>query len=114
VRTYIINREGILLKTLLNRIILKNKSLILRESQGMHDFMILLMKQRNTGNNWTIEDTSKIKLHLKHLALYVPVLIIFLFPLGSFLLPVLAEITDRRGKIRKKEEDSLSKSPSPL
>ena len=91
-----------MLKTFLNRTISKNKSLILRESQGMHNFMILLMKQRNTGNDWTTEDIKKIKSHLIHLALYVPVLIVFLLPFGFFLLPVLAEIMDRREGIRKK------------
>jgi len=90
------------LKTFIKRTISKNKSLILRESQGMHNFMILLMKQRNTGIDWTTDDIKKIKSHLIHLALYVPVLIVFLLPLGFFLLPVLAEIMDRREEIRKK------------
>jgi hypothetical protein len=97
-----------LLKTFLNRTISKNKALILRESQGMHNFMILLMKQRNTGNDWTADDIKKIKSHLIHLALYVPVLIVFLLPFGFFLLPVLAEIIDRREELRKKEANGLS------
>jgi len=91
-----------LLKRFLKRIIAKNKSLILRESQGMNDFMMLLMKQRNTGNKWTTEDIKKIKSHLIRFAFYVPVLIIFILPFGSLLLPVLAEIMDRRNEIRKK------------
>ena len=90
-----------MLKRFLQRIIAKNKSLILRESQGMNDFMMLLMKQRNTGNKWTNEDIKKIKSHLIRFVLYVPVLIIFLLPFGSLLLPVLAEIMDRRTEIRK-------------
>jgi hypothetical protein len=60
------------------------------------------MKQKNTGNDWTTEDIKEIKKHLIHLALYVPVLIVFLLPFGFFLLPVLAEIMDRREGIRKK------------
>jgi hypothetical protein len=67
----------------------------------MNDFMMLLMKQRNTGNKWTNEDIKKIKSHLIRFVLYVPVLIIFLLPFGSLLLPVLAEIMDRRTEIRK-------------
>jgi len=74
----------------------------------MHDFMKLLMKQRNTGHNWTAEDIDKIKAHLMRLAFYVPVLIIFLLPFGSFLLPVLAEIIDRREEARKKNANRLS------
>jgi len=70
--------------------------------------MELLMKQRNTGNNWTTEDIGLLKSHLIHLSLYVPVLIIFLLPFGSFLLPVLAEIVDRREETRKKEANGLS------
>jgi hypothetical protein len=97
-----------MLKTFLKRTISKNKSLILRESNGMQNFMKLLMKQRNTGNNWTTEDIGMIKSHLIHLSLYVPVLIIFLLPFGSFLLPVLAEIIDRREETRKKEANGLS------
>ncbi len=91
-----------MLKTFLKRTISKNKSLILRESQGMHNFTILLMKQRNTGNDWTNEDIKKIKSHLIHMALYVPVLIVFLLPFGFLLLPVLAEVMDGREEIRKK------------
>ena len=72
--------------------------------------MKLLMKQRNTGHNWTTEDINKIKVHLMRLAFYVPVLIIFLLPFGSFLLPVLAEIIDRREDVRKKEASRLSEA----
>ncbi len=80
----------------------------------MHNFMMLLMKQRNTGNNWTTEDIAKIKSHLIHLVLYVPALIIFLLPFGFFLLPVLAEIMDRREELRKKEANGLSSLISSL
>lgn len=99
-----------MLKSFFKSTISKNKALILRESRGMHNFMILLMKQRNTGNNWTEEDIREIKSHLMHLALYVPVLIIFLLPFGSLLLPVLAELIDRREGMREKEASGLSNS----
>ena len=84
--------------------------MILRESQSMHDFMKLLMKQRNTGQDWTTEDIIKIKVHLMRLTFYVPILIIFLLPFGSFLLPVLAEIIDRREEARKKNAHRLSEA----
>jgi hypothetical protein len=99
-----------LLKIFLKRTISKNKALILRESRGMQNFMKLLMKQRNTGNNWTAEDIAMIKSHLMRLAIYVPVLIVFLLPFGSLLLPVLAEIIDRREEARRKEALGLSNS----
>ena len=91
------------MKIFLHRTVAKNKSLIHRESQHMHHFMKLLMKQRNTGQDWSTEDIIKIKVYLTRLAFYVPVLVIFLLPFGSLLLPVLAEIIDRR-------EDTLRKT----
>ena len=97
-----------MLKLLLKRIIASNKSLILRESQGMNDFMMLLMKQINTADKWTVEDIKKIKSHLIRFVLYVPVLVIFFLPFGSLLLPLLAEILDKRAVSRKKEADSVS------
>ena len=58
------------------------------------------MKQRNTGVKWTGAEISRLKADLKHLSLYVPALIIFVLPFGLFLLPVLAEILDRRKESR--------------
>jgi hypothetical protein len=86
---------------ILKKTIAKNKSLILHEVQRMQNFMELLMKHRNTGIKWSKDDIRKIKSHLKHLSLYVPVLFIFMLPFGSILLPVLAEIIDRRQQARK-------------
>lgn len=97
-----------MLATLIKRNISNNKTLILRESKDMQNFIGLLMKRTNTGNNWTTEDLKKIKSHLKHLALYVPVLIIFLLPFGGLLLPVLAEILDRRKVLRNEEANGLT------
>jgi len=89
-----------MIKLLLKRHILKNRALILRESQYFSDFIQLLMKRRNTGVKWTGEEITRLKSYLKHLSLYVPALIIFILPFGLFLLPVLAEILDRREKSR--------------
>jgi hypothetical protein len=66
----------------------------------MHDFMKLLMKHRNTNLKWTTEEIHQLKSHLMHLSLYVPALIIFALPGGAFLLPILAEVMDRREKSR--------------
>jgi hypothetical protein len=92
-----------MLPTFIKSQLLKNKTLILHESQGMYNFMSLLMKKRNTGTDSTREDIVVIKSHLRHLAYTIPALIIFLLPFGLFLLPVLAEIMDRRDKPRNKE-----------
>ena len=89
-----------MIKLFLKRHLLKNKALILQESQHISDFILLLMKRRNTGVKWTGEEITILKSHLKHLSLYVPALIIFVLPFGLFLLPILAEILDRREKRR--------------
>jgi hypothetical protein len=76
--------------------ILKSKELILNEAKEMQGFMDLLMKQRNTGVGWTKTEKIQLKRYLARLALYVPVLIIFLLPGGFVLIPLLAEVLDRR------------------
>jgi hypothetical protein len=96
-----------MIKLFLKRHILKNRALILQESQHIDDFIQFLMKRRNTGVTWTGEEIARLKSHLKHLSLYVPALIIFVLPFGSLLLPVLAEILDRREKSRTNQRISL-------
>lgn len=63
-------------------------------------FLGLFFKQRNTDEKWTKEEKAELKTHLKHLSMYVPVIIIFLLPGGSLLLPILAEVLDRRKQRR--------------
>jgi len=91
-----------MIRSFLKKHILKNRVLIIKEGKYLHDFMWLLMKPRNTGVEWTIEEKTQLKSHLKHLSLYVPALIIFALPFGSLLLPVLTEVLDRREKDRTK------------
>jgi len=93
------------MRQLLRKIISKNKALILHEARDLNDFMDLLMKPRNTGVDWTREEIRQIKSHLKHLSLMVPALCIFMLPFGSLLLPILAEIMDRRRRTRRKETE---------
>ncbi len=81
---------------LLRRFVEKHRLFIYAEAEGLQDFMALLMKHRNTGMRWTREEKRRLRRHFVHLALYVPALFIFLLPGGSLLLPVLAEILDRR------------------
>ena len=85
-----------MIRFFLKRLILKNKELILTEAQQFQGFLHLLFKQRNTDLKWTKEERQQIKNYLKRLSLYVPILIVFALPGGSLMLPVLAEILDRR------------------
>lgn len=85
-----------MIRHLLKQSIRKHKDMILEEAGQINGFMKLLMKPRNTGAGWTKQEKAQLRKHLKRLSLYVPVLIIFLAPFGSLLIPVLAEILDRR------------------
>jgi len=88
------------IRFILKKLILKNKELIFREARHFQGFLHLLFKQRNSNLKWTKEEKAQIMKHLKHLSFSVPVLIIFFLPGGSLMLPLLAEILDRR-KIRR-------------
>jgi len=90
-----------MIKRFLMRLIAKNKELILSQVLAVKGLMRLVMKNRNTGEKWTREEIREIRAHLKHIAMLVPALIIFLFPGGSLLLPLLADALDRRKKIRR-------------
>lgn len=80
----------------LKRLIRTNRNLIYAEARHANGFLILLMKQRNTGIRWTSEERVALKGYIKRLAAYVPVLMLFLLPFGTLLIPVLAEVLDRR------------------
>ena len=89
-----------MIRLFLKRLILKNKELIFNEAQHIQGFLQLLFKPRNTDLKWQKEEKQQLKNHLKRLSLYMPILIIFTLPGGSLLLPILAEILDRRKKRR--------------
>jgi len=89
-----------MIKRFLKGLIAKNKEFILSQVLAVKDLMRLLMKNRNTGEKWTRDEIREIRSHLRHIAMLVPALIIFLLPGGSVLLPLLAEVLDRRKKIR--------------
>lgn len=90
-----------MLKLFFKNIIDKNRALIQRESRDMSEFMRLLMKHRNTNVKWTADEIRELKSHLVHLSFYVPALVIFSLPGGMLLLPLLAEVMDRRDKSRQ-------------
>jgi hypothetical protein len=90
-----------MIRSFLRRYLLKNKALFFREAERISGFLYLLMKQRNTGETWTPEERREIKRQLKYLAMYIPILLIFLLPGGSLFLPFLAEVMDRRKAPRR-------------
>ena len=90
-----------MMKKYFKRLILVNKEAILMEVLAITGLMQLLMKIRNTDEKWTIEEKKEIKRHLKNIAKIIPAVVIFVLPGGSFLLPLLAEVLDRR-KIRRR------------
>jgi hypothetical protein len=90
-----------MIKQYLRRLIIINKEAILMEVLSIRGLMQLLMKTRNTDEKWTREEKKEIKGHLKNIAKIIPAVVLFSLPGGSFLLPVLAEVLDRR-KIRRR------------
>lgn len=85
-----------MIRFFLKSLILKNRDLIFSEAQRFQGFLQLFFKQRNTDLKWAKEEKQQIKNYLKRSSLYVPILIIFVLPGGALLLPILAEILDRR------------------
>ncbi len=83
----------------------KNKDLILDEVRQVDGFFQLLMKQRNTGIKWSPSEKVRLKQYLRRLVGYTPVLCIFLLPAGFLLIPLLAEVIDRRKRARRPGED---------
>lgn len=78
------------------RLFAANRDFILQETLAANGVMALLMKNRNTGERWTKDEVKQLRRHFLRLAMLVPALIVFLLPLGSVMLPVLAEVLDRR------------------
>jgi hypothetical protein len=85
-----------MIKRYFKRLIILNKEAILMEVLSIRGLMQLLMKTRNTDKKWTKEERREIKRHLKNIAKIIPTVAIFSLPGGSFLLPLLAEVLDRR------------------
>ena len=86
----------VVLKRILGTMFERYRELFYAEADTMKGFMALLMKPRNTGIPWTQEEIRRLRLYIRHLAHYVPFLVIFLLPFGSLLLPAMAEVLDRR------------------
>jgi hypothetical protein len=95
-----------MIKLFFKKLLARNRDMILEEGEHIRGFMRLLMKHRNTGIVWTKEETRDLKSYVKRLILRVPVLIIIVLPFGFVLLPILAEILDRRKKSRNQSAHS--------
>lgn len=83
------------------RFIIKNREFVLQEVLAVKGLMQLLMKYQNTGQKWTKEEKGQIKAHLRNISKIIPVIIIFLLPGGTLLLPLLGEVIDRRKTKRR-------------
>jgi hypothetical protein len=83
----------------------KNKELILGEARFLDGFMQLLMKERNTGSKWSQSEKAQLKRHILRLTSRLPFLFLILLPFGSLLIPVLAEVVDRRKRSRNRPRD---------
>jgi hypothetical protein len=73
---------------------------MLQEATIVNNLVVMLLKRRNTKVKWTIAEISQFKSHLKHLALCMTVITIFVLPFGLLLLPLYIELLDRRKKSR--------------
>ena len=81
---------------MIRKMLTRYKATIYAEADYMKGFMALLMKPRNTEVPWTRSEIRALKRYLWHLAHYVPFVVIFLLPFGSLMLPMMAEVLDRR------------------
>ena len=90
-----------MLTEFLKRRIASQRKFILPHVLEIQGLMRLLMKVQNTGEAWTPGELREIRSHLWGIARLVPILIVFILPGGLFLLPVLAEVLDRRNASRR-------------
>ncbi|HSB77494.1 MAG TPA: hypothetical protein VLM91_01805 [Candidatus Methylomirabilis sp.] len=90
-----------MLREFLKRRIASQRKFIMPHVLAIRGLMRLLMKVRNTGEPWTPEELREIRSHLWGIARLVPILIVFILPGGLLLLPILAEVLDRRNISRR-------------
>jgi hypothetical protein len=85
-----------MLKKIVERNLRRQREMMLGQVVAIRGLMQLLMKHRNTGQIWTPEELRQIRAHLRTLTYLFPILVVFIVPGGIFLIPVLAEVLDRR------------------
>jgi hypothetical protein len=88
------------MKRYIRNLLISNKKFLMDQALALKGFMQLLMKQRNTGEKWTKEEKKQLKQQLKTMSLTIPAVVVFLIPGGGLLLPMLAEVLDRRKQKR--------------
>jgi len=88
--------DASMIKKYLRRLIRVNKEALLMEVLSIKGLMQVLMKVRNTDEQWTKEERKEILGHLKNIAKIIPAVAVFSLPGGAFFLPLLAEALDRR------------------
>jgi hypothetical protein len=98
------------------RLLVGNREFILKEALEVRGFMQLLTKHRNTGLPWSKEEKRELKSHLRVISKVAPVMAVFFLPGGSLLLPLLAEVLDRRkhkryNGVHVKETDISDRRP---
>lgn len=79
-----------------NRVIHNNKAFILDQVLEVQGLSRLLMKSWSSGEKWTQAEMRQIWAHLKAISRMVPVIIVFLLPGGSLLVPVLPHVFGQR------------------
>jgi hypothetical protein len=84
------------LRQYIKRLLASNRTFFHKQASAYKGFVVLLFKQRNTGQKWTKEDKTNLKRHIKTMALSIPALIVFIPPGGSIFLPLLVDLMDRR------------------
>lgn len=84
----------------LKKLILKSRTLMLRETRMMQNFLSLLIKLGSTRAKWTIEEIFQLKSHMKHLVFFATAIVIFALPFGLLLLPLYTKLLDRRNNGR--------------
>ncbi len=89
-----------MIRKIISKMLTRYKATIYAEAEYMRGFLALLFRPRNTDVPWTREEIKTLKRYLWHLAHYVPFVVIFLLPFGSLLLPMMAEVLDRRRQRR--------------
>jgi hypothetical protein len=93
----ILNKESHLPDQETLKIILaKYRGKILGEVHSANDLIALLMK--GAKRKWIPSELREIKVHLMNLSKTIPALMVFLWPGGLILLPLLIEVLDRRKK----------------
>jgi hypothetical protein len=87
----------------LKEILAKYRKRILKEVDSVKDLTALLMK--GTQRSWTESELLLIKTHFVVIGKKIPILMVFLLPGGSILLPLLVEVLDRRKKTMPVSEE---------